>query len=110
MNDFKIKAVKIKLDRDRTLIYDLNAFEELEELYGDIGTALELFSTDVKKIKHIKNYLFAGLVHEDATLTPSIIGKMISHTNLTYVVNTIWEAITQSLPDTKDGVERQAGE
>lgn len=102
MNDVKIRSVKVSLDKERNLIYDLNAFEELENIYGDLDTALKAFQEDKKKILHIKNFLFAGLVHEDLELSPKKVGEMIGYSNITYTVDLIWNAITNSLPDAKE--------
>lgn len=110
MSDIKIRPVKINLDKERNLIFDLNAFEELEEIYGNLDAAFKGFQNDDKKIKHIKNFLCAGLKHEDETLTPKSIGTMIDYNNLPIVTDQIWQAISQSLPDAKDGSEGTKGE
>jgi hypothetical protein len=105
MSDVKIRPIKINLDKERNLIYDLNAFEELENIYGDLDTALNSFQVDKKRIVHIKNFLFAGLVHEDPELTPKKVGEMIGYGNLTSTVDLIWSAITNALPEAKEDVE-----
>ena len=101
-NDIKIRPIKIKLDKERNLIFDLNAFEELENIYGDLDAAFKSFQDDKKKIKNVKNFLYAGLVHEDETLTPTIVGTMIGYNNLTEITDQIWQAITQALPEPKE--------
>jgi len=128
MSDLKIRPVKIMLDRERNLIMDLNAFEELENIYENEPP---MFKTDKngkeieikdplskafeslglkKRIKHIKNFLYAGLVHEDPELTPAKIGSMLSYPKLTEVVDQIWQAIAQATPDPKEGSEAEPGE
>lgn len=129
MNDLKIKPVKIMLDRERNLIMDLNALEELEDLYEDWPTiykpgakegekiaitdplekALESLSHSVKKIKHIKNFLYAGLVYEDPSLTPKKIGSMLSLRRIDEIADQIWLAISQGMPKASD-TEPTAGE
>lgn len=104
-NDIKIRPIKIKLDRERNLIYDLNAFEELENIYGDLDTALKSFQEDKKRIIHIKNFLFAGLVHEDFELTPKRVGELVGYSNINATVDLIWNAITNSLPEPKEDAE-----
>jgi hypothetical protein len=104
MNDIKIRSIQVKLDKERNLIFDLNAFEELENIYGTLDKALEDFSKSPKKIGHLKNFLFAGLVHEDETLTPKIVGTMIGYENLTSIVDMVWDAITNALPEPKEEV------
>jgi len=129
MNDLVVKPVKITLDRDRYLLMDMNALQELEDIYekeppsfvtdkdGNIlserdplSKALNAFSTDKKKIKHIKNFLYAGLVYEDASLTPKKIGSMISFPRLDEITDQIWQAVVQALPDAKEGSEAKSGE
>jgi len=139
MNDLKIRPVEIKtvapypvevrLDRVRHLIMDLNAYEELENIYENeppifitdtdgakkeiaslIGKAFEYLSTDRKKIKHIKNFLYAGLLHEDSTLTPAKVGTLISGINITEITDQIWQAVAQATPDAKEGSEASSGE
>lgn len=128
MNDLKIKPVKIMLDRERNLIMDLNALQELEDLYEDwptiykpgkdgekiaitdpLSKALEALSGSAKKIQHIKNFLYAGLVYEDSTLTPSKIGSMITLRRIDEISNQIWLAISQGTPKANDA-EPTAGE
>jgi len=137
MNDLKIRPVKITLDRERNLIMDLNAYEELENIYENeppiytteisiddfgretvtqtevvslVGKAFQYLSSSRKKIKHIKNFLFAGLVHEDHTLTPERIGTMIGAMNISELTDHIWKAVEQSTPEPKEGSEASTGE
>lgn len=108
--DIKIKPIVIVLDKPRNLVFDLNAFEVLEEIYEDLDTAFKSFQDDKRKIKHIKNFLYAGLVHEDEDLSPELVGKMIGYTNLNDITDQIWMAITQNLPEPKEGSEGNEGE
>lgn len=122
--DIKIRPVKITLDKPRNLIFDLNAFEVLENIYENetvldtdgnkidapLVKALTVFESSKKKIKHIKNFLYAGLVYEDDTLTPAIVGTMVGYTELATLTNKIWEAIAQALPEKKEGSEDNTGE
>lgn len=124
MNDLKVKPVTLMLDRERHLLMDLNALQELEEIYEDWPTmyktdkdgkkieitdpltkGLQALSLEKKRIKHIKNFLYAGLVYEDRSLTPDILGQLISFPNLDVITDQIWQAIMQSLPDAKEGVD-----
>jgi len=103
------RKVTIDLGVERHLLYDLNALEELENIYGDLDTALSALSKDKKRIKHIKNFIFAGLRHEDKSLTPEMIGKMIGFSGLTAITDQIWQAFTQSMPDPKEGRSQPGG-
>lgn len=96
------KKVKLVLDKPRNLIYDLNAFAELEEEFGSIEEAMK--SLEEGKIKSLIAILWAGLVHEDEELTPKQVGSLIGLTDLQDVANALTEAISSALPETpKDG-------
>jgi hypothetical protein len=110
MSDMKIRPIKIKLDKERNLLFDLNAFEVLEEIYGELDAAFTSFQDKTKLVKNIKNFLYAGLVYEDTELTPKSIGTFIGHTNIYEISNTIWDAISQNLPDAEEGSESNQGE
>ena len=108
--DIKVRPIVIQLDKPRTLMFDLNAFEELEELYDDLNTAFEAFQGKGSKIKHLKNFLYAGLVHEDENLTPKAVGKLLGYNNLTEVTDQIFQALTGVLPEKEEGSEGTEGE
>ncbi len=92
-------AVEIELDRTRHLKFDLNAACQIEEhtgknyfkLLGDGLTASDL-----------RVVLWAGLVHEDDTLTIDQIGSMIHPGKIITLMESISEAVTASLPEQKN--------
>lgn len=100
-NDVRIKPIPITLDKPRTLLYDFNAFIELEEIYGDVSTALE--GLEKLKIKVVRDMIWAGLLHEDENLTPKQVGKMLHPSNIEEVAYKIAEAIGVSLPEPEEG-------
>lgn len=110
MNEIKIRPITIRLDKERHLLFDLNAFEELENIYGDLDAAFKSFQDDTKKVKNIKNFLCAGLLHEDKDLTPTSVGTLVGYNNLTEITDIIWKAITQVLPKAKEDSESIQGE
>ena len=92
-------------EQTRYLRFDLNAFAELEEEYGDIETAM----TNLEKgsIKALRAILWAGLLHEDSSLTPKQVGSWISIQDLPSLSGTLGEAIRTAMPvETEEG---QAG-
>lgn len=91
------ERVTINLDKSRTLVYDLNAFAELEEEFGSIEDAMKALETG--KIKSLISILWAGLVHEDEELTPKKVGSIIGLNDIQEVVNALTKAIGSSLPD-----------
>ena len=91
------QKVQIVLDKTRTLVYDLNAFAELEEQFGSIEKAME--ALEGGKIKAIIAILWAGLVHEDESLTPKMVGSIIGLTDLQEVADALGKAISSAMPD-----------
>ena len=68
------KSVTIELDKARNLRYGINALVTVEELTGKPLTRLDLESVSIKDLRAI---LYAGLCHEDKTLTPEKVGELI---------------------------------
>jgi len=71
---------KIKLDKERTLRFDLNAMEIFEETAGvrlSDKEALENLSS-----KNIKILLWACLIDDDPELTLKQLGRLITTDNL----------------------------
>ena len=90
------KGIDIVLDKPRKLKFDLNAFAELEETFGDVETAMA--ELEKGKIKALRAILWAGLVHEDAALTVTDVGSMIDMSNLEVVMEAINRGISGALP------------
>lgn len=95
--DVRVREVRINLDKQRTLRFDMNAFIELEEVYGNINKAFE----DMKKgkIKALRAFLYAGLKHEDESLTVQGIGRMIGASDFDSLADQIIASIDESLPE-----------
>lgn len=70
----------INLDRPRVIKYDLNSFIAFE---CETGQTLESFATRLMegelKISDIRSFVWAGLVHEDVTLTLADAGGLIDY-------------------------------
>ena len=105
----KVRVTKVMLDKERNLIFDLNAFEELEEIYGSLDAAFVAFGSGVHKMRNLKNFLFAGLAHEDATLTPKKVGKLIGYNNVEKVTDRVMAAVTEGMAE-DDGTAPPSGE
>lgn len=99
MNNVKQNGIKVELDKERTLLFDLNAFCELEEAYGDINKAFK--ELEKMSFKAIRKLLHTGLIHEDEKLTEKQVGNMLSIENLADVANKLVEAFSQSMPEEK---------
>jgi hypothetical protein len=93
----KQEPVYLELDKKRQLIYDLNAFVEMEETYGSVDEALN--AMDKGSIKAIRFFLWIGFLAEDPTLTLQQVGAMITLDNLVEIGNAITKTMESSLPD-----------
>lgn len=96
LSDVRPKAVKIMLDKERSLLYDLNAFALIEEAYDGVQNAMDALAQG--SVKAMRCILWAGLVHEDEALTQKQVGAMVNLASMTELVNQINEAISQALP------------
>ena len=67
----------IRLDRVRILKYTFNSLAEFEELTGK--SVNEIFSSaeETMGFTMIRNLIWAGLIHEDQSLTPPQVGVLI---------------------------------
>lgn len=74
---------------ERTLRYDLNALAELEDA---LGVPLSELGNIEMKIKNVRSILWAGLLHEDESLTEKEVGKHITIDNMEEVQKAIGEA------------------
>lgn len=97
------KGAPIELGGEtRYLKYDLNAFAEIEEMYGDIEKAM----SDLEKgsIKALRAILWAGMLHNhldsdgNPTLTMREVGSWIDFKELPVLSDKIGKALEQALP------------
>jgi len=106
VKDVRPKAIKLTLDKERTLMFDLNAFAELEEIYGSVDIALK--AIEGGSMKAIRTLLWAGLLHEDDTLTAKQVGAMLSVSMLEDMTTQLLAAIDEVRPEAV-GVEVPLG-
>ena len=97
LRDVKEIAVPLELDKPRTLMFDLNAFAELEDKYGNMEQAF--FAMQSGSMKAARTLLWAGLLHEDEKLTERQVGRMVTLENLGVVMDTISEALLEAMPE-----------
>ena len=91
--------VPIRLDRVRTLKYTFNAFAEFEELTGN---SIQTVFADPQNLGFgsIRNLLWAGLTHEDASLTVTKVGELIELAdgdNLTKKIESITSSVVKAV-------------
>ncbi|WP_044895964.1 hypothetical protein [Bacillus alveayuensis] len=105
MNNVRDKGVKITLDKERTMKFDLNALCELEEAFGTLEEAFK--SLEKMSMKAIRKLLHASLVHEDESLTEKQVGQLIDINNIQYVAQKIQEAFQESSPKAEENTEKK---
>lgn len=96
VSDVRQTGVKIMLDRERTLKFDLNAFATLEEKHGSVQVAMEKMSQG--NMAAFRTMLWCGLVHEDPELTEQQVGSMVDMAALKEISEKIDQAMTMSTP------------
>ena len=83
---------KITLDKERTMIMDLNALEAFEDATGkrvqDIG--------ENPGVKDLKYLVWSCLIHEDEKLKPSDVGKWIHPNNMEKVAAKISDMLEKN--------------
>lgn len=97
--------------RERYLKFDLNAFAEMETIYGDMKTAQKCLSSG--KMKDVKNMLWLGLIHDEAIIdedtgdvvsykiTRYQVGGWLDTDNMPVIMKKLQEAVGTSLPEDK---------
>ncbi|EJW14217.1 hypothetical protein M5X00_31165 [Paenibacillus alvei] len=99
-NPMRINKVPITLDRERSIVFDLNAFCALEEKFGSEKKAVEELATG--SLKAVRTFLWAGLIHEDELLSEKQVGSMISAQNIQEIAEQLLLAASGSLPEAKN--------
>lgn len=95
-HDIKQVGVTVNLDKERRLVFDLNALCELEEKYGSIDKGMkELQKGSLKAIRYM---LYLGLLNEDESMTEKKVGKLITMQNIKEVMQAITTSVTNSTP------------
>ena len=82
------KMVKIVLDKERNLYFNLNSLDIIEELTGKTIDKV----TQNLNMKSLKAIVYAGLVHEDKSLTVEAVGEMIGFDDISRVSEAIGQA------------------
>lgn len=74
-------SVPIKLDKERNLKYGFGAMIAIEDLTGKgfLELVSEMKNPKKLKIKTVRDILWAGLVHEDETLTPNDVTRILDN-------------------------------
>lgn len=78
MTKSPVTEVTFDLDKTRTFVFDLNALIELEDLYESKEKAVTALRSG--RLRDIRNWFWAGWLHEDKTLTVEEVGRIFSRT------------------------------
>lgn len=94
------QGITIILDKPRTLRYGINALAKIEDVTGKPLMQLDLASVGIKDLLGI---VYAGLYHEDKTLSVEKVGDLIDeYSNLSAVAEKISEALSIAFGNTKE--------
>lgn len=100
LQDVRTKATTVVLDQERHLLFDLNAFAELEDRFGSMSNAFTAMQSG--SLKAARALLWAGLLHEDESLTERQVGSMVTLDNIGIVMDVIADALASAMPQDED--------
>lgn len=104
--------------KHRILRFDLNAFAEMERMYGSMDAANKALSSG--SVQEIRRILWLGLIHDAAildeitgepikyNLTVFEVGKWLTPANMPAVMEKLKDAINGSLPTNDDAEEAES--
>ncbi len=104
--DLRPKSIPVMLDKERNLLYDLNAFAEIEEHYGSIDEAMA--ALEKGSIKAVRVLLWAGLIHEELDekeqpkITVRQVGSWIAPSMLQDIADKLGQAIGSAIPEEEE--------
>lgn len=91
--------------KTRRLRYDLNAIAELGDRLG-LRVRLDHFKEDLMgaplPLASLRVVLWAGLIHEEASLTPEVVGGWVDTDNMGDVLAAFFELFGARLPEKND--------
>ena len=82
---------------ERHLKFDLNALAEIEDKFGTVDAGFE--ELDKGSIKAVRLILWAGLVHEDESLTEQRVGSLIDIQYLQSIMQSMGDAMQKDMPE-----------
>lgn len=100
LKDIRPQPLTIVLDKPRRLIYDLNAFAELETIFGSVEESQKALETG--GFVAARALLWAGLLADEPTLTLRDVGAMLGPNSLEMVMERIAQAMQTASPDAKE--------
>lgn len=99
--------VAVTLDKPRTLVIDFNALCRVEEVTGQsMLVGAPAFSSMIV----LRALTWAGLLHEDPTLTLEAVGAMLGDADSGEMLDSIMEAYNAAMPEQDDDDEEDDSE
>ena len=105
LHDIREVRIPIELDKHPHAVFRP---ERLRRAGGQIrlsGSSIAFQKMQQGSVKAPRTLLWAGLLHEDETLTERREGAMISMTNVETIMEQIIQALTVALPEDTDSSE-----
>lgn len=110
LSDIRNKKYSIGVfdGKERTIVFDLNAFAQMEEMFGSMDAAQA--SLESGKMRDVRTMLWLGLIHDEAVLdpetgdpvsyniTPYQVGGWITTYNMKFIIDQLQNAITGAMP------------
>lgn len=101
VNDVRRKPIFVNLKgEEHEIIFSLEAFAEMEERYGSVDAAMEEMNKG--KVKDIKFFLWAALLHEDNPPSEKEIAKAIDIRDLKELIARVMQALGADAPSSPD--------
>lgn len=106
LRDVRPTSVTLNLDKPRSLVFDLNAFAALEDVYGSMDAAFKAMQAG--SMKAARTLLWAGLLHGDETLTERQVGGLVTMENMSAVMDGVSAALMEAMPGDVDEAAPEA--
>ena len=95
VRDVRAKGVPVVLNgANHVLKFDLNAYAELEDIYGSVDAALDKVAEG--SVKALRSLIWAGLLHEDPMLDERTVGSWIGIADLQELTTSLHSAVADS--------------
>ena len=110
VSEVKGKTVKITLNDgvERTIKFTLNALAELEDKFGSVQAAFDKLEKE-NSMKALRTILWAGFLHEDATLTEQQVGNLIDLAYMQELVSSLNTAFENDMSQGEVSAEPASG-
>ncbi len=103
LQDIREKKVPITIgDKTYNLHYNMNAYAEIENIYGSVDKAMKILEdTENRQINALRTLFWAGLIHENENLTEKDVGNLFDLSEMDTLAELLKKAIEQSAPKTQ---------